>query len=151
MFSTVRYFVKTSIGFLIIGTLTGIYMMFMQKFNNTWPPAEMISAHTHVILLGSVMMMIMGVALWFFPRAEKDDRLYKPDLILFVYYLFTFSTLIRYISQVASAFTLSAVVKYIVVISSTLQVIGMILFFISIWGRIRPVGSQHREARGEKF
>ena len=29
MFSTVRYFIKTSIVFLIFGVLTGFYMMFM--------------------------------------------------------------------------------------------------------------------------
>ena len=151
MFSTVRYFVKTSIIFLVTGILTGLYILIAKEFYGIWPHPELVSAHTHIILLGSVMMMIMGVALWFFPRAEKDDKLYNPDLILFVYYLFTFSTLTRFVSQFIFSFISNDVLKWIIVISSSTQVIGMILFFVSIWGRIRSSGSHIREAKGEKF
>jgi heme/copper-type cytochrome/quinol oxidase subunit 1 len=151
MFSTVRYFIKTSIIFLVIGILTGLYMLLAEEFFNQYPHPELVSAHTHIILLGSIMMMIMGVALWFFPRAEKDDKLYKPGLILFVYYLFTVSTLLRFISQCLFAFNSFEFLKWIIVISSVMQVIALILFFISMWGRIRPVGSHIREAKGERF
>jgi hypothetical protein len=151
MFSTVRYFIKTSIMFLVVGILTGFYMLITEEIYNRYPQPELISAHTHIILLGSVIMMIMGVALWFFPRAEKDDKLYKPGLILFVYYLFTFSTIIRYLSQCIIAFNFIEFLKWLIVLSSLGQVIGLILFFISIWGRIRPVGSHLREAKGERF
>jgi len=82
MFSTVRYFIKTSVIFLMIGIITGLYMALAKYVFKSGYTQELISAHTHLILVGSVMMMIMGVALWFFPRAEKDDRKYNPDLIL---------------------------------------------------------------------
>ena len=79
MFSTVRYFIKTSLAFLVLGILTGLYMSFAKYVYQTGYTQELISAHTHLILVGSVMMMIMGVALWFFPRPEKDDKKYNPD------------------------------------------------------------------------
>ena len=71
MFTTVRYFIKTSIIFLVTGLLTGLYMSVSQSLFEKGYSAELVSAHTHIILLGSVMMMIMGVALWFFPRPER--------------------------------------------------------------------------------
>ena len=37
-----------------------------------------VSAHTHAILVGFVMMMILGVALWLFPRPSKEDTRYTP-------------------------------------------------------------------------
>jgi len=151
MFSTVRYFIKTSIIFLVIGIISGLYMMIAQKIFGIFPHPELVSAHSHIILLGSVMMMIMGVALWFFPRPEKDDKLYKPDLILLIYYLFTLSTLVRFITQLLFSFYLFEFLRWAIVIVSILQVLGIILFFISIWGRIRPVGSHIRESKGEKF
>ena len=77
MFSTVRYFVKTSIIFLIVGILTGFYMLIAQNILKTGFTQDIISAHTHIILVGSIIMMIMGVALWFFPRAEKTDKRYN--------------------------------------------------------------------------
>lgn len=152
MFSTVRYFIKTSIIFLLIGLLSGLYMLFAKSYLNAWPHPELISAHTHIILSGSVMMMIMGVALWFFPRPEKDDPLYKPELILFSYYLMTISTAVRFVLQVLSSIIFpNEILKFILVFSSLGQIAGLIIFFISIWGRIRSVGSHIREAKGEKF
>lgn len=152
MFSTVRYFIKTSITFLMLGIITGLYMMIEKLYFNTWPHPDLISAHTHIILVGSVMMMIMGVALWFFPRAEKDDKLYKPQIILSAYFIITISTGIRFIVQIISSFVLlNEFWKFLLLISSIGQVAGIILFFISMWGRIRSVGSHLREAKGEKF
>lgn len=98
------------------------------------------------------MMMIMGVALWFFPRPEKEDKLYKPGLILVTYYVMTVSTSVRFICQVLSAFVIAGeLLKVLLVISSVGQFLGMILFFISMWGRIRSVGSHIRESKGERF
>ncbi|MCL6494875.1 MAG: cbb3-type cytochrome c oxidase subunit I [Ignavibacterium sp.] len=151
MFSTVRYFIKTSVIFLITGILTGLYMSFSKYVFNVGYSQELISAHTHIILVGSVMMMIMGVALWFFPRADKDDKKYNPDLILASYWVMTIGTSLRFILQVAANFFLSDLIQYLIAISSALQVIAMILFFYSMWGRIRPVRSHIREAKGEKF
>jgi len=152
MFSTVRYFIKTSIAFLVLGTLTGLYMVIERNYFDTWPHPDLVSAHTHIILVGSVMMMIMGVALWFFPRAEKDDKLYKPNVILAAYYVITISTIGRFVSQIISSLILfNDILKLALTIFSIGQVLGIIIFFISIWGRIRSVGSHLREAKGEKF
>ena len=151
MFTTVRYFIKTSLAFLVLGILAGLYMSFAKYVFQTGYTQELISAHTHVILVGSVMMMIMGVALWFFPRAEKDDKKYNPDLISVTYWLLAISTALRFILQIVASFYFISWVNIAIVIFSSLQVAAMILFFYSMWGRIRAVGSQYREAKGEKF
>jgi len=151
MFSTVRYFIKTSIIFLVIGLLTGLYMSVSQNLFGRSYSIELVSAHTHIILSGTVMMMIMGVALWFFPRPEKEDTKYNPGLILFVYWLLTSATTLRFIFQVIDSFSYSSVSCVMITIFSFLQVVGILLFFYSIWGRIRSVGSHIREAKGEKF
>ncbi len=151
MFSTVRYFIKTSIIFLIVGILTGLYMSINKYYLNAGIQPELISAHTHIILAGSVMMMIMGVALWFFPRAEKSDKKYNPTLILITYWIMTIATSLRFLSQVIYAFTFEDIVGNLVTVFSVFQVAALMLFFYAIWGRIRAVGSQLREAKGEKF
>ena len=151
MFTTVRYFVKTSIIFLVLGILTGLHLSFAKYISQVSYSQELISAHTHIILVGSVMMMIMGVALWFFPRAEKNDKKYSPNLILGTYWMMTISTLTRFITQVIGSYYYIPWINVTIAISSTFQVIAMILFFYSMWGRIRAVGSQYREAKGENF
>ena len=151
MFTTVRYFIKTSLIFLVLGVLTGLHLSYSKYISQTGYTQELISAHTHVILVGSVMMMIMGVALWFFPRPEKDDKKYNPDLILFTYWTMAIATAFRFISQIIASFNYITWINMVIVITSTLQVLAMVLFFYSMWGRIRAVGSQLREAKGEKF
>jgi heme/copper-type cytochrome/quinol oxidase subunit 1 len=151
LFATVRYFVKTAVIFLIIGILSGLYMSAAKNIFHTPFGPELISAHAHIILVGSVMMMIMGVALWFFPRAEKTDRKYNPALILVTYWLMSISTATRFIFQSAAGFIYIDWINIMITITSTFQAIAIILFFFSIWGRIRPVGSQYSEAKGERF
>lgn len=151
MFSTVRYFIKTSIIFLIIGLITGLYMIMAKYILKIGYPYNLITAHTHIILIGFVLMMIMGVAIWFFPRAEKDDKKYNPDRILIVYFLISVSTFIRFICEVINGYLNDPITEKIIFISSLGQVLAFIIFFYSIWGRIRAVGSHIREAKGEKF
>jgi uncharacterized protein involved in response to NO len=151
MFTTVRYFIKTSLAFLVLGILTGLHMSFAKYISQTRYSQELISAHTHLILVGSVMMMIMGVALWFFPRPEKGDKKYNPDLIWVTYWMMTISTALRFLMQVVGAYYFIPWVNIAIIVFSTLQVLAMILFFYLMWGRIRAVGSQYREAKGEKF
>ncbi len=151
MFSTVRYFIKTSLTFLFVGLLTGIYMSICKYVFFIGISPAIVSAHTHVILVGSVMMMIMGVALWFFPKPDKKDKRYNPSLILFTYWLITISTGLRFIFQIAESFLLENLISYMVTTTSIFQVTAFGLFFYSMWGRIRAVGSRLREAKGERF
>jgi heme/copper-type cytochrome/quinol oxidase subunit 1 len=151
MFSTVRYFIKTSLAFLILGLLTGVYMSLARNVFDWGFGDELISAHTHVVLVGSVMMMIMGVALWFFPRPPQDDTRYNPDLIRAAYWIITIATATRFIFQFITAYVEIWEVRWGIAATSALQVLALTLFFYSMWGRIRAMGSAEREAKGEKF
>jgi heme/copper-type cytochrome/quinol oxidase subunit 1 len=151
MFSTVRYFIKTSLTFLFIGILTGLSMSFSRHVMGEGIPPDLVSAHAHLILAGSVMMMIMGVALWFFPRPASDDTRYNPDLIRLVFWIMAVSTALRFLAQGTVAFIELRELRWAIAGTSTFQVAAFGLFFYSMWGRIRAVGSATREAQGEKF
>jgi heme/copper-type cytochrome/quinol oxidase subunit 1 len=111
----------------------------------------MISAHTHIILVGFVLMMIMGVALWFFPRAEKDDKKYKPGLIWICYWFITSGTFVRFTLEIIDSYMTINFLQIFITISGALQILAVFLFFHSMWGRIRSIGSHIREAKGERF
>jgi heme/copper-type cytochrome/quinol oxidase subunit 1 len=151
MFTTVRYFIKTSIAFLMLGLLSGLHMLYAMKITKSGFAAGMITAHTHMLLVGFVLMMIMGVALWFFPRAEKEDKRYNPALIWITYFLMSAGTLLRFSFEILNSYLVIQFFDIIIVISGTFQVLAVIFFFYSMWGRIRSVGSHIREAKGERF
>lgn len=151
MFTAVRYFVKTSLAFLIIGILSGFFMMISRRIFNFGYGPGMLSAHTHIVLVGFMLMLIMGIAVWFFPKADKTDRRYNPARIMVVYWLMLAGTISRFLFEVADAYVTVSFLNYVIVFSSSLQITAVIIYAYTMWGRIRPLGSQFREAKGEKF
>ena len=79
MHTTVRRFIKTGVAFLGIGLALGVFMLVRREILGLWPHPYLVSAHAHAVLVGFVMFLILGVALWLFPRADKADVRYRPE------------------------------------------------------------------------
>src|SRR5215208_7246271 len=99
MHSLVRLYIKTAVGFLIAGLLLGGYLLARRELRGVAATPYEISAHTHVILVGFVMTMILGVALWLFPRPAKEDAQYRPALAIAAYWLLTLGTVVRTLGE----------------------------------------------------
>ena len=151
MHSLVRRFLKTAIVFLAIGLGLGLWMMGERDLERRFPSSYVASAHTHAILVGFVMMMILGVALWLFPRPAKDDTHYNPRAAEGAYWLLTVGTAIRIIGEVAQPRFEMSWLHITTFGAGVLQVAGIALFFYTMWSRIRPAGSKAREQGGERF
>lgn len=151
MYTLVRRFIKTAILFLITGLSIGGWIVVRRELSLSYPSQYVISAHTHAILVGFMMMMILGVALWLFPRPDKADLRYKPALAEGAYWLLTAGTAGRIVGELLRANITDLWLRGAVVACSFAQIAAVVLFFYTMWGRIRPVGSQQREAKGEKF
>lgn len=151
MHSLVRRYIKTAVGFLVTGLLLGGYLLIRRELRGIPASPYEISAHTHLILVGFVMSMILGVALWLFPRPAKDDTRYRPGLARAAYWLLTLGTLARALAEMARATHQARWLAWIIVLSGLAQIGALLLFFATMWSRIRGLGSNAREARGEQF
>ncbi len=151
MYTLVRRFIKTGIGFLAAGLTLGVYMLVRRELWGVWPHPYLVSAHTHAVLVGFGMFMILGVALWLFPRAGKDDTRYRPQRIEAAYWILALATGARFVAETSRAWSEVAWLRWMVVLGGLGQAVGLLLYFWSMWTRIRPVGSHIREAKGERF
>jgi len=151
MHTLVRRYIKTGIAFLVTGLLLGLWSLVQRELGNAWPSPYQISAHTHAILVGFVMMMIQGVALWLFPRPEKDDTRYDPRLASAAYWCMTVGSTLRLAGELARIGSQAPALRVVVVAAGALQVAGIAIFFHTMWSRVRAVGSAVREAKGERF
>jgi hypothetical protein len=97
------------------------------------------------------MFLILGVALWLLPRAAEDDTRYRPERAEAAYWILLAATLGRLVAEAARAWIDRPVLGWVVVLGGAGQILGLAIYFWTMWGRIRPVGSHIREARGEKF
>lgn len=151
MHTNVRRFIKTSIVFLFVGLLIGAWMLVRRELYGTWSNPYLISAHAHAVQLGFVMFLILGVALWLFPKPPVGDTRYQHNRILVSYIVLTTATAVRVIAEVGRGFTGPDWLAWFVASAGVMQIIGFALYFWAMWPRIRPVGSQLREAKGERF
>ena len=151
MYTLVRRFIKTGIAFLFTGLAVGAWMLVRREILGIWPDPYLVSAHAHAVLVGFVMFLILGVALWLFPRAAKDDDRYHPGRAEAAYWILLASTGGRFLAEALRSTWHSPVLAWTVVLGGLGQIAGLALYFWIMWGRIRPVGSHLREARGERF
>ncbi len=151
MYSLVRRFIKTAIAFLAAGLLLGAWLLVRRELFGIFPHPYLVSAHVHAVFSGFVLFLILGVALWLFPRAAADDRRYSPDRALASWWILTLATSIRVLGEIVRVQSDATLVSWAVVVGGLGQVAGVGLYFWTMWGRIRPVGSHLREARGERF
>lgn len=151
MYTLVRRFIKTGIGFLAVGLALGFWMLVRRELGGVWPHPYLVSAHAHAVLAGFVMFLILGVALWLFPRAEKGDARYRPQRIEAAYWILTLSTASRLVAEASRVWMDGGWQPWIIVLGGAGQVAGLGIYFWAMWPRIRPVGSHLREAKGEKF
>jgi len=151
VYTLVRRFIKTGISFLFLGLVLGVWMLIQREMYGVWPHPYLVSAHTHVVFVGFIIFLILGVALWLFPRASKDDERYRPGRAAAAYWILTLSTGGRFAAEAARAWSEASFLAWVVVIGGVGQLLGLCVYFWTMWTRIRPVGSHLREARGERF
>ena len=151
MFTTARLFIKTGISFLALGLILGAFILFRREVWEIYPNPFLVSAHIHAVGVGFVIFLILGVALWLFPRAPRGDTRYRPSMILFSYWILMPSTALRLVTEVLRAGSSSALLRSLVLVGGLGQVLGLGIYFFSMWSRIRPVGSRAREKKGERF
>lgn len=151
MYTLVRRFIKTGIGFLFAGLGLGLWMLVRRDVLGIWPDPYLVSAHAHLVLVGFVLFLIFGVALWLFPRPARDDERYRPVLAEIAYWFLLVGTGGRFVAEAARAWSAAPWLGWIVVAGAFLQVAGMAVYFWTMWTRIRPSGSHLREAKGERF
>lgn len=144
----VRRYLKTAIGFLFVGLVAGGVMLVRRELLGIYPSAMLVSAHTHVILVGFVMMMILGVALWMFPRPAKDDPRYRPRAAEAAYWIVSGATALRFASEVGHAAIGATPLKVAMIAGGLGQIVGLAVFFANLWPRIRTTGAGAR-GRGD--
>lgn len=151
MHSTVRRFLKTALVFLITGLALGVWFLVRRETGGAPASTRELSAHTHAVLVGFVMMVIAGVALWIFPRPATDDKRYKPVLAVVAWWLLAPGTALRIVAEVSAGVSPSAAWRMAILTGGLAQATGLAVVFWALYPRIRAVGSAQREAQGERF
>ena len=108
----VRRYIKTSFVFLAMGLLLGGWITVSQFLLGVYPPRLYITAHAHLLLVGFMLMIVMGVATWMFPRPARDDSRYRPGLAEAVYWVITLSTAVRAAAEILAPWSAAPALRW---------------------------------------
>ena len=133
----VRRYVKTSFVFLLAGLLLGGWIIVSEFVFGRYPPRLFITAHVHLLLVGFMLMIVMGVATWMFPRPARDDVGYRPSLAEAVYWVMTISTVVRAVAELSAGFSPAPLLRLAIAAGGLGQLVGAGLFVMNMWRRVR--------------
>jgi heme/copper-type cytochrome/quinol oxidase subunit 1 len=133
----VRRYIKTSFVFLVLGLALGAYLIVAQFGVGAYPPRLVVTAHVHLLLVGFMLMIVMGVATWMFPRPSREDTRYRPELAEAVYWVMTLSTALRAATEMLLAYTDRPALGWLIAVGGLGQVAAAMLFVANMWVRVR--------------
>ena len=144
----VRRYIKTSLLFLIAGLLLGGYLVVAEFAVGRYPPRLFITAHVHLLLVGFMLMIVMGVATWMFPKPAREAAAYRPRLAETVYWMMTVSTAARALAELTAPFVAFPSPRLLIVAAGLGQLAGATLFVVNMWSRVRmPAAAATPSAR----
>jgi len=133
----IRRYIKTSFVFLVAGLLLGGWIVVADFVAGAYPPRLFVTAHVHLLLVGFMLMLVMGVATWMFPRPARDDPRYRPELAEAVYWVMTAATALRAAAELGAGLGGAPLLRVLVAVGGLGQLAGTALFVANMWWRVR--------------
>lgn len=130
-------FLRTAAGFLFIGIALGLWLLIGRELRGVWPAPHLVSAHAHLLLVGSVLSTILGTALWLFPRPVSTDRRVRAWHGEAAYWCITVGTVARTAGEVARASSGASMWRWMTVIGGILQLTGLAFGLLALRTRVR--------------
>ena len=132
-----RWFIKTALLCFVASLLLGLAMQV--KSVTLAFPALMVAwpGYLHLLMVGWITGLIMGVAFWLFPRPDRN-RAAPPEQLGWTAYGCLYSgLLLRLLAEPATALDPTAAIRGLLPVSGLLQLVAAVAFVLLIWPRVR--------------
>lgn len=130
-----RWMIKTSLIYLFVGILLGLLTFLSGRIPELAWVSSWRTVHVHLILVGSVIQIIMGVALWMFPRRKEPPGWTTEREGMALYVGFNAGTVVRSLFE---PFAHSGLLSFFLTLSGMAsQILSLLYFLFLIFQRIR--------------
>ncbi|MBM9546339.1 hypothetical protein JWG40_04885 [Leptospira sp. 201903074] len=128
-----RYFIKSGMLYLLFGILVYAYSEFPGSHWNI----HLMPVYWHMIALGWITQIIMGVSLWMYPKGKNPGAKNGSNLSWMAYVCLNSGLIFRILSE--PFLYLNRDLSIIPFVSSIfLQFAGILCFVLEIWPRLEP-------------
>ena len=136
-----RWFIKAGLIWFILGLL----IAFVAELPFAETGSLLLPVYWHMIVIGWITQVIMGVSIWMFPRKKRDRKKEQSWLAVGAFYLLNGGLMVRFLSEpFLPVFTESSLLSATVVVSALLQVAAVVLYIGEIWPRVQPKRKRKR-------
>lgn len=129
-----RYFIKSGMLFLFFGVV--IYTL--SEFPELQINVPLLAVYWHMIAIGWITQIIMGVSIWMFPKGKNSISKNGSTLSWISYISLNLGLVFRFSSEPFLNVD-REIVQIPFLLSIILQVLGILCFILEIWPRITPM------------
>lgn len=132
-----RYFVKTSLVYLVLTLLVSVLLVVRDVFDVPLSLAGMFPVYIHMLVIGWLTQLIFGVAYWMFPVYSREKPRASENLGWLVYGLLNLGLVLRAIAEPWHSQDPSMGSTWLLILSATLQWLAGLMFVFNTWGRVK--------------
>lgn len=138
-----RWFIRSGIIYFI----TGVLLALIAEIPAAGARPLLLAVYWHMLVMGWITQVIMGVSIWMFPRKYRDKKMRESVLSWSAFWLLNSGLILRFLAEpFLPVVQNSFVVNAMLVLSSTLQVLAILFYMAEIWPRLQFVDSKKRRS-----
>jgi cbb3-type cytochrome oxidase subunit 1 len=132
-----RYHIKTALAHFVVALLLGVLLAAQPVLD--LPPliATLRPVFLHLLIVGWITQLIIGVAYWMFPKQSKERPRGSSRLGWTVYVLLNLGLVLRAVSEPLSVIYPQTIAGAALAVSAVLQVGAGWLFIVNTWPRVK--------------
>lgn len=92
----------------------------------------------HMLMLGWITQIIIGVSLWMFPGRSKDESFSRQIWAYLTYFSLNIGLVLRIVAEPQASFSDFSVWSAMLLVSAVLQSFAAIFYVREMWPRLRP-------------
>lgn len=132
-----RLYVKTALVYFVAAFLTGAVVAWRAWLPASIPWAVLTPLYYHLLMVGWVLHLIIGVAVWMFPRWSREQPRGPNWMGYGAYGALNVGLLLRVVAEPAFVASGASVWAGGLVVSALTQWLGGILVVALLWPRVR--------------
>jgi hypothetical protein len=132
-----RYFIKAGMIYFVVGLLMAAVILAQPVFDLPASLNLMRPTYLHLLTVGWITQLIVGVAYWMFPKYSKDAPRRNERIGWAVFVLLNVGIILRSIGEPLMAMYPSSGMGWLLVLAGVAQLLGGWGFILNTWSRVK--------------
>ena len=128
-----RWFIKSGMIYFMLGILLAL----ISEFPAVDSGSLLLPVYWHMLVLGWITQIIMGVSIWMFPRRKRNRRKTETRKAFLAFWTLNAGLILRFTSEpFIQLFRNRVWMDGIVILSSLLLLAASLFYILEIWPRV---------------